>query len=208
MEALSRYNGDVALGHYASAPRTCIGKQLRAVEGDRPNASPLDELVFEAISAKFFLARQIPLPLSALKASDFLRNFPPREIPLFWPKEPSAMDVLVRDAQPVERLWRSRIPAGIRPASGHINSADFHILMLSAQLRGSLGIRRIIFGFRLVGTLSQRYTYPLDTNLPTQATLAPSDLFSSFRSRFDARAKKEGRKLEGCPLGGSEWPTA
>lgn len=102
------------------------------------------------------------------------------------------MDVLARDAQPVERLCRAQIPAEIRPAAGHINIASLQRLTLSAQLRCSARIRQFISGFHLVGAISQRYTYPIDTRLSTRATLSPSDLFSSVRPRFDERAKKTG----------------
>ena len=70
-----------------------------------PDASSLYELIYEALSAKFFLAQKIPLPLTTLTSLNFLMNCCPQAVSHFWADQLTALDALVREAQPVERRW-------------------------------------------------------------------------------------------------------
>ena len=75
--------------------------------------------------------------------------------------------------------------------------------MLSAHLRGSAWIRQFIFGFPLIGTLSQRFTFPLGPKQQVSPSLLQRDLFSSARARFNERSAKAGSKN-----GKALWPEA
>ena len=75
--------------------------------------------------------------------------------------------------------------------------------MLSSHLRGSSWIRQFIFGFPLIGTLSQRFAFPLGPKQQVYPDLLQRGLFSSARARFDERTAKAGSKN-----GKALWPEA
>ena len=71
---LASYNDGVVLEHYTSAARTYLGAQRRGVIGDRAGASWEKEPAMEALSAKFPMARKIPLPSPRRKPLAFCKN--------------------------------------------------------------------------------------------------------------------------------------
>ena len=67
-------------------------------------------------------------------------------------------------------------------------------LSLHFNLGGSLWLQQFLFGFELVGGLSQRLSYPTDPKASRKRPLCPSKLFNTAESRFTDRARKSVRK--------------
>ena len=110
------------------------------------------------------------------------------------PDQLTDLKAIAEGAQSREAHWRSPIPYEIRPEAGRINIADFYSLMRNARLHGSSWIRQFIFGFPLVGALSQQYTYPLDDEVDVKPGLPPKLLLISTRPRFEERPRQEGKQ--------------
>ena len=71
---LPSYNDGAVLSTTIALRALTWGDQLWGIIGNLPDASSTKELFLGALSAKLFLAREIPLPRSAVQAFDFLRK--------------------------------------------------------------------------------------------------------------------------------------
>ena len=196
MKALSRANDDVTVPHFVSARRAYLGSQRRGIVDDHPGAKSTEGLVADALTAPFFLAQEIPLPDSVKNAVSFLSEAKHAQVETFWSDQLSRLALLVKEAEPINNQWNSLIPSEIAPAAGKIKLAAFLSLMLHCGLGGSRWCRQFIFGFDLVGILSQSGTFPVDPRTEDERPLSGVKLLASATSRFRERSAASGKKNE------------
>ena len=72
---------------------------------------------------------------------------------------------LAHDALPFVEDWGKLTPHSIRPAAGKLRLAALSSLMYQYNLGGPIWLRQFIFGFKLVGVLSQMHTFPAQEKL-------------------------------------------
>ena len=106
---------------------------------------------------------------------------------------------LVTASASTESAWNERIPPEIAPAAGKLKVAAFASLMRQAKLGGSELLKQFVYGFPLVGSLSQQHGYPFDKKAAKASLLAQDQLLSDSSARFFGRSQKSGRK-NGPPL--------
>ena len=77
MRVPSSYNDDVAVPHFVRSRRAYLGPQRSGIADGRPDAAAIPELRMDAVRAPFFLAQDVPLPSSTIRAVDFLAEVDP-----------------------------------------------------------------------------------------------------------------------------------
>ena len=104
------------------------------------------------------------------------------------------MAKLVSNSSPTDQAWNKLIPTCIRPAAGKLRLAPFMALMRHHNMGGSIWLQLFLFGFKLTGTLSQRFTFPTSEKAIRKPLIPLSKIASSTSSRFSDRASRSGFK--------------
>lgn len=86
------------------------------------------------------------------------------------------------------------MPPGLIPSSRNINPATLTHLADSRGIGGKIWARQFIFGFKLIGSLSQAGFYPISTTELHKHEERSTKIAKSTEARFSDRAHKAGRK--------------
>ena len=188
------YNDDVKLEHFQSSSRLYAGKQRKGVIDEHLECLSMQEHIDKALSSPFFLSLEVPLPLSIKEAATFIKDSPPELILNFWDEQLSSLDKLIMEASSLEHSWNALIPPEIAPAAGKLKLAAFMSLALQCDCGGSAWLQQFLFGFPLVGRLSQSHCYPTKLKEASKKPVPIPKLFNTNASRFRDRASKSGFK--------------
>ena len=107
------------------------------------------------------------------------------------------IDQLASQAHTAETSWRTLIPADLRPASGDIQLASLTHLSLSFGFGGENWMRQFLFGFKLIGNLSQVHCFPRNDKDARKLPAKMSRIMDSSRSCFPHRSSRSGYKNSG-----------
>ena len=190
----SSYNDDVRIPHYTSSSRTYADRQRKGLQEEHTDSLSLTEHVNEALSAPFFLGLPTPLPESVESALNFIKASPSDTILDFWETQLKHTNKLVEDSKTIESEWVKLIPAELKLASGKLKLAPLMSLLYQQNMGGSHWLQQFLFGFPLVGTISQKHTFPSSDKLKTKKPIDLTQLTSSNARRFTDRAAKSGYK--------------
>ena len=124
------------------------------------------------------------MPESTKSASSFVAGTEEAAARAFVSGQISRLFSLGADAEQLNSQRNDPIPPEIRPASGKLKLGDPLSLILHCGLGGSRWRRQFIFGFELVGVLSQSGNFPVDPRTDDKLPLAGVKLFASPQSRF------------------------
>ena len=188
------YNDDVKLEHFQSSTRHFAGKQRRGVIDEHMECLSMAEHLDTALKSPFFLSLSVPLPDSIRAAALFLKDAPTEAVRTFWDQQLSALDELIQDASQTEAEWIKLIPPETAPTAGKIQLAAFMSLSLQCQAGGSTWLQQFLFGFPLVGRLSQRHCYPLKLKEALKKPEPTDKIFNTNEARFHDRSLKSGNK--------------
>ena len=148
----------------------------------------------KALRNPFFLSLIVPLPRSILKAAEFSRDSNPELVALFWDAQLRRLDGLLLGSQWISEAWIKLIPDYTAPAAGALQLPAIMALAAQCGLGGTVWLQQFLFGFPLVGRLSQprRYQTKLKENLKRDGPI--SKALKKTASCFADRAKNYGRK--------------
>ena len=189
----SSYNDDVSIPHYEGASRTFADKQRKGICDDIHEASSVYHHVELAFQLPFFLAQEIPLPPALIRAQLFLSGCNDDRISAFWGMQILLLEKLVLASTETESRWSAQIPPAIRPAAGKVKVKAMLSLMKQANLGGQRWVKQFIFGFPLVGELSQRDVYP-PSRKEVLTPIGLPELLQGAEELFSSRACKSGFK--------------
>ena len=124
-----------------------------------------------AIGMEFFLARKIPLPDEMRGGGGrFIISAPPESIMAFWTKQLARLDKMIAQSTTQEE-WQKRTPDSIGRVAGALKTVTITQLLNRYNMGDQNWMQQFIFGFLLIGILSQKGVFPIggepDTN-PTQ----------------------------------------
>ena len=174
-------------------PMTYSGNQRKGVIESFSDASSPVDFADRACHASFPLATPFPLPRDVSDALDFASNNSDELVNAFRNRQLSILEDLAIACEAETSRWYSFTPPFLAPAT-----MTFHVA-LCAHLSDFLGINAIDWlmqfavGFPLTGTLSQRFTFPLDTSTALPPVHAES-LFATKTTRFVSRARRSSAK--------------
>ena len=187
----SSYNDDISIPHYEGASRTYADKQRKGARDDIPDASAAYHHVELACHLPSFLAQEIPLPAALISSQIFLSECNDSQISAFWDKQIFLLEKLVLASTETEARWAAQIPPAIRPAAGKAKVTALLSLMKQASLGGQRWMNQFVFGFPLVGEISQLGVYP-----PSRKEVSPpigrSELLQGTEEIFSSRSSKSG----------------
>ena len=110
---------------------------------------------------------------------------------------------MVKEAETTDFARNALIPTAIKPAAGKLRLAPLMCLMAHFNLGGAIWPQQFLFGFQLVGTLCQQFTFPFSEKAARKRPLALSKLARSSAKRFYDRASRAGRKDSKLLRGGA-----
>ena len=180
------YNDDVELPLYESALRSYAGTQKKGIRDEHPSAKTVDEHVKAALSAPFFLAQKTPLPESLERSIQFLGKSNLAAVRQFWTKQIQRLKSIAAKHKCLSDQWLEARPQVLKPLKG-VNTLLLAFLMDRYGLKGQKWVKQLIFGFPIVGSLSQKGVYPIDEK-EHKVLLTPNELTSSAFARFRERA--------------------
>ena len=107
------------------------------------------------------------------------------------------MRTLIQQATPHDKEWDATIQPELRPAAGKVRLAPLMSLMYQHNLGGSAWLSQFIFGFKLIGTLSQKHVFPPSDKMlgrdPKTFCLYRLRMLPAFRKELPNRAIKMPR---------------
>ena len=113
----------------------------------------------------------------------------PIEVSSFRGKQLARLQALALASAQAGQAWNSRIPPEISPAAGKLKITAFASLMKQANLGGEEWLKQFVYGFPLVGSLSQQHAYPFYKRAIKASLLAQNQLLTDSGARFSERAK-------------------
>ena len=105
----------------------------------------------------------------------------------FWNAQLTKLDELIIAASPTQTEWGALIPTDIRPAAGKIKVAALFHLSQSCGLWGGAWARQLLFGFPLVGRLSQGGCFPVKSKAVAKKPENLENLMRPAPSRFEEK---------------------
>ena len=154
----TRYKDDVTIEHFQRSTKHYAGKKRRGVVDDHLGRLSMGENVNASLSARSSSLRTL-LYRETSSLQLYSSAPPPRGILSFRHAHLNKLDSLVRDTAQLEEHRNDLIPAETRPADGKIKIETLRNLPTPRHLGRTIWIQQLLFGFPLVGRLSQRETF-------------------------------------------------
>ena len=154
-----------------------LGHPTKGYTGRTPERNKCPRTHNGCIAGTVFLAQSTPLPASTGRAVDFLATSRPTAVKALWPNQLTRMGRICDEQRDLSAQWDACRPEAPKP----LKSANVLLLAFLAhryKLGGRRWVRQLIFGFPIVGSLSQEPTYPHSEKAPPSAGLA--ELFDSL----------------------------
>ena len=105
----------------------------------------------------------------------------------------SAVGKLVQAADQTEKLWLDLIPTESMPVAGKLRIAPLILLADQCAVGGAVWLQQRLFGFPLVGRLSQHSCYPDKLKEARKHAEPIKKIMKTNFSRFQDSASKSGR---------------
>ena len=175
---------------YERTHRSYSGTQRKGIRDEHPLASNVDDHARAALRAPFFLAQRTPLPASTTKAIAFLGASGRQAVSDFWQSQLAALEGLNVQLKSTFDSWQMSHPKELSLLKP-INTVLLSLLMKKFGLNGQKWVKQLIHGFPITGTLSQKYSCPVDSRVPN-ASITHKELFQSAHTRFAERSRGAG----------------
>ena len=184
------FNDDLTLGSFRPSKLVWSGEQRRGVSMLISDASSISDHVMKSLDLEFFLAKDIPLPVETLTAMEFTLATPfPLQVD-FWQDQLQRVKLVVEQASDLQNEWYSKVDQRIHTATGKVNFIAMMSLMDQFGMGGKNWLQQFVWGFPIVGDLSQSGVFPTDPNAVPAPD--PSGLWAETTDRFKTRAKNSG----------------
>ena len=190
----SSYNDDVYIEHYQSSAQSFAGKQRRGVQDEHTECLSITDHVKSALNSPFFLSLHTPLPASISSAAIFLRDSHPNAILSFWNTQLNKLDNLIASCIDTQNSWNNLIPTELIPAAGNLRSVALTLLAREQGLGCASWLQQFLYGFPLIGRLSQLNCFPRRERDYNKRAEKLSKILKSTSTRFTDRARKSGNK--------------
>ena len=186
-------NDDLKVSHYESSPYTYMGQQRRGDFEPIKDADNHLDRIYKAIELEFFLARQIPLPEEMHEANKFITSAPPESIIAFRNKQLARLDTMITQAATTQKEWQQQTPDSIKCVTGELKTVTIAQLLDYYNMGGQQWIQQFIYGFPLIGTLSQKGAFPEGKESGTEP-MQQQHIWARSQARFLERSKLSGYK--------------
>ena len=186
------YSDDITLSHYVASNRTWAGEQRKGAHYNITCAISRTDHVERAMLEPFHLAGEIPIPPDVTRAIDFISPTPDRSIRKFWNIQLSRLKSLVKGGADTQLSWDSCRPQSVADAQSPIRTVSIAQLLALLGVGGDKWLKQFIYGFDIIGRLSQRGEFPADPKVKCPGDI--STIFDTCRSRFVTRARNSGYK--------------
>ena len=114
-----------------------------------------------ALNPPFFLSQQTPLPESLRTAVGFATSAPEERIKEFWKKQLNRISTQRASCRALSLKWLNARPAALKNQKS-VNALLLRALMKNFGIKGQKWANQLIFGFPIIGVLSQKDVYPTD----------------------------------------------
>ena len=188
-QELKTYNDAITVEHYHGALDYYMSFQRSRINIDDLGAESREDFVDKSLQQPFPLAVLPPIPEHLLASLNFLLSNSPIEIERFWKKQLSRLKNFVRERSVASAHWYSFAPKQLGKFHRRFPLDVWAALMRYFKLGNTDWLAQFVFGFPIVGDLSQRFAFPVsDSTL--KSPLSQKEVFSSASTRFAARSHR------------------
>ena len=182
------FNDDVVIEPYFASPLVMAGKQRKGIfEGIQPDIPPLCHLR-EILKRRTPFDLDTPLPSDIIRSLDVLKNSGCNELRIFWASRKDEIHKLGDELKPTSELWYRKVPNNIARATGRVHIALLSSLMQSFGMKGKNWVSQFIFGFPIVGFLSQNKVFE-ESGARPEDLKDINDIFNQSSRRFQERSR-------------------
>ena len=155
------YNDDMSIESFAISARHFDGEQRRGVTEAHLGCLNLQERTEKALRGPFPLSPRTPIPDRILDASLFVDNSHPNAVLSFWNDHLSEPQFAVGDSASLHDQRNTLIPLKTYPSAGKIQLPALTHLAQLCNAGGSEWMQQFLYGFPLIGRLSQKHCVPV-----------------------------------------------
>ena len=186
----TRSTDDVKLEHYRSPTLSFMNAQRKGVRDPFPGTASHAAHVDRALLEPFPLSVECPLPEEVKESISFLKGCSDDVLKSFWREQLELLRKISSDDRCSSIPWYSLRPREMEGAPSDLK------IGLVAQLCNFIGIGagnwllQYVFGFPIVGEISQSRTFPKTDKPDNPCPISPEESLKGAGERFKARSKR------------------